>query len=114
MKLLSSLIILALVTALESHPAKWTLDLDEACTHLQYAFMELSANEVPPECLVDVADIFDDNQAYGCEAARSNLRQSMQQCMYGPYGKGMFDMAHCLAEFLKAVRKFNIIFLPSH
>ena len=101
--LLISLVVLALLSGLESHPAKWTPDLDMACKQLQYAFMELSDNEVPQECLVDVADIFDDNQAYGCEAARSNLRQSMQQCMYGPYGKGMFDMAHCLAEFLNRV-----------
>ena len=112
--LLSSLVILALVSALESHPApaKWTPALDEACTQLQYAFMELSDNEVPQECLVDVADIYIDNLANGCEVESWNLRNYMQECTYGPYG--MFDMAHCLAEFLNAVRQFNMIFLLSH
>ena len=113
--LLSSLVILALVSVLESHPApaKWTPALDEACTQLQYAFMELSVNEVPQQCLVDVADIYEDMpMAYGCELESSNLRQYMKMCTQGPYG--MYDMAHCLAEFLNAVRQFKIIFLPSH
>ena len=113
MMLLSSLVVFALVSGLESHPAKWTPDLDEACMQLQYAFMELSDNEVPQECLVDVADIYEDMpMAYGCEVESSNLRQYMRMCTQGPYG--MYDMAHCLAEFLNAVRQLKIVFLPSH
>ena len=98
--LLSSLVILVLVSTLESHPAttKWTPDVDMSCMHLHYAFMELSENEVPQECLVDVSDIYEDNLAYGCEAESSNLRNYMQKCSFG-----MLDMAHCLAEFLNRV-----------
>ena len=110
--LLISLVVLAILSGLECHPAKWTPDLDMACKDLQYAFMELSENEVPQECLVNVADIYEEPMAYGCEVESSYLRQYMRLCTHGPHG--MYDMAHCLAEFLKAVRKFNIIFLPSH
>merc|ERR1719411_2126695 len=62
--------------------------------------MELSENEVPQECLVNVADIYEEPMAYGCEVESSNLRQYMRLCTHGPHG--MFDMAHCLAEFLNA------------
>ena len=111
--LLISLVVLALLSGLESHPAKWTPDLDMACMELQYAFMELSENEVPQECLVDVADIYEDMpMAYGCEVESSHLRQYMRLCTQGP--NGLYDIAHCLAEFLNAVRQFIIIFLSSH